>query len=288
MFLKGGSQLTLVGGYDFKNGVNWSDGHNYKSGDIFVDINGDAQWGQADNGASGATALGAGPHTATLANTFGWDYVLQLDFTSMTYNVFSLTVQSTVSRVMDVASSNPWTYVDGGVAVAGYQNLSLSYIAGLTNADTGFDGGDSTNSTGWSTGSDQHYALGVDLSFIAWSGRYDSLHDGSAGTTTWLAKPTSPPCLTPAPRSSCSVWRCWASRVSDANSSGKVSWPALRGRGDSPLLFLCLGGAAPTPSHRTVPSLRHRRCGDSVPARIRGNYRTRRGGNAAGPPGRGG
>src|SRR5882724_10482020 len=44
MFLSGTS-LTLVGGYDFKNGVTWSDGHNYKSGDIFIDINGDAQYG---------------------------------------------------------------------------------------------------------------------------------------------------------------------------------------------------------------------------------------------------
>jgi hypothetical protein len=165
MFMDG-STLTLVGGYDFKNGVNWTDGHNYKSGDIFVDINGDAKYGQADNGASGATHYGSGPHTATMANTFGWDYVLDLNFTTMTYSVFSLTAQSMVSRVMDVASSNPWTYVSGGNAVAGYQNLSLSYISGLTNADTGF-GGDSTNSTGWSTGSNQHYALGVDLAFAA-------------------------------------------------------------------------------------------------------------------------
>jgi len=165
MFLKNGSQLTLVGGYDFKNGVNWG-GQNIKSGDIFVDINGDAKWGQADNGASGATAWGSGPHTATMANAFGWDYVLDLNFTTMTYSVFSLTAQSMVSRVLDVASSNPWTYVSGGSAVAGYQDLALSYIAGLTNADTGF-AGDSTNSTGWSTGSNQHYALGVDLSFIA-------------------------------------------------------------------------------------------------------------------------
>lgn len=166
MFLKNGSLLTLVGGYDYKNGVNWSDGHNYRSGDIFIDINGDAKFGQVDNGASGATAYGSGPHTATMSNSFGWDYVLDLNFTAMTYSVYSLTSQSMVSRVMDVASSNPWTYVSGGTAVAGYQNQSLSYISGLTNADTGF-GGDSTNTTGWSTGSNQHYALGVNLAFIA-------------------------------------------------------------------------------------------------------------------------
>jgi len=164
MFIDG-TKLTLVGGYDFKNGVTWSN-YNVKSGDIFVDINGDAKYGQADIGNSGATSYGSGPHAATMANTFGWDYVLDLNFATMTYSVFSLTAQSMVSRVMDVAAANPWTYVSGGTAVDGYQNLALTYIAGLTNADTGF-GGDSTNNTGWSTGSNQHYALGVDLAFVA-------------------------------------------------------------------------------------------------------------------------
>lgn len=167
MFLSG-QTLTMVGGYDFQNGVLWTDGRRYKSGDIFIDIDGDAKYGQADNGGSGATHYGSGPHAATMANSFGWDYVLDLNFTTMTYNVISLTSQSLVTRVMDVASSNPWTYHSGGSALTGYQNQSMTYTAGLTNADTGFQG-DSTNATGWSTGSNQHYALAVDLSFLAGS-----------------------------------------------------------------------------------------------------------------------
>lgn len=150
--------LTLVGGYDFKNGV-LANNKLYRSGDIFVDINGDAKYGQAANGASGTKG--------TVANSFGWDYVLDLNFTTMTYNVIALTAQSLVNRGTDVASSNPWTYQSGGTAVDGYQNLSLTYLAGLTNAYTGFQG-DSTNATSWSTHTnDQHYALSVNLAFLA-------------------------------------------------------------------------------------------------------------------------
>lgn len=166
MFLDG-AKLTLVGGYDFKNGVTWTDGYKYKSGDIFVDVNGDALYGTANAG-SGATTYGSGPRTATTANVFGYDYVLDLNYTTMTYNVMALTPASVVTRVMDVASANPWTYQSGGTAVLGYQNVAFTYTSGLTNAFTGF-AGDSTNTTGWSTGSNQHYALAVNLDFFAGS-----------------------------------------------------------------------------------------------------------------------
>lgn len=150
--------LTLVGGYDFKNGV-LANNKLYRSGDIFVDINGDAKYGQAANGLSGTKG--------TVANSFGWDYVLDLNFVTMTYNVIALTAQSMVNRGTDVASSNPWTYQSGGSAVNGYQNMALTYTPNLTNAFTGFQG-DSTNTTGWSTGTnDLHYALSVNLAFLA-------------------------------------------------------------------------------------------------------------------------
>ena len=131
-----GSKLSLVGGYDFKNGVTWGDGHNYASGDIFIDVTGDAVYGTPANSGSGATGYGAGPHTATTANVFGYDYVMDLDYSTMTYNVIKLTSSSLVSRVVDVESSNPWRYVSGGTAVAGYQGVSFTYISGLTNAQT--------------------------------------------------------------------------------------------------------------------------------------------------------
>ena len=163
MFLSG-STLTLVGGFDFKNGTN-SGGYNFKTGDIFIDVDGDAKYGPANAG-SGAIAWGDGPHTAITDNTFGYDYVIHLDMANDTYDVYSLSALSQVVRVLDVETSNPWTYSSGGTALQGYQNLAFNYISGLSNADTGFEG-DDTNFTGYSTGSNAHYALQVDLGFIA-------------------------------------------------------------------------------------------------------------------------
>jgi len=163
MFLSG-STLTLVGGFDFKNGTTYN-GYNYKTGDIFVDVNGDAKFGAANAG-SGAIAWGSGPHTAITNNAFGYDYVIHVDMATETYNVYSLNALSQVVRVLDVETSNPWIYSSGGTALQGYQNQALTYISGLTNADTGF-AGDSTNITGYSTGSNAHYALQVDLGFLA-------------------------------------------------------------------------------------------------------------------------
>src|SRR5690606_9818689 len=44
IFLDNNLNLTLVGGYDFKNGA-VANGKTYRSGDIFIDIDGDASYG---------------------------------------------------------------------------------------------------------------------------------------------------------------------------------------------------------------------------------------------------
>jgi len=51
------------------------------------------------------------------------------------------------------AESSPWLYNEGGEAVSGYQNLSLTYDT-YDNATSGF------------SGDDVHHALTFDLSFI--------------------------------------------------------------------------------------------------------------------------
>ena len=47
-----GSALTVVGGYDFRDGFTYS-GHNYSSGDIFIDVDGDVVYGYPDNKSHG-------------------------------------------------------------------------------------------------------------------------------------------------------------------------------------------------------------------------------------------
>jgi len=137
-FLKGNT-LTMVGGYDFVNG-----NQNLMSGDLFFDVNGDAKYGDI-HGA-------AGNHIVT--DTFGYDYVMDLNFEDFSYNVYALGAgSSTITSQESVnQGSNPWRYNAGGTFVT---SGSFNYLTGLSNADTGLSGG-------------SHNVLtGLDLSFLA-------------------------------------------------------------------------------------------------------------------------
>ncbi len=152
MFMDG-TNLTLVGGYDFKNGVTYSN-YNYRSGDIFIDLDGDAVFGNAANGGSGVGG--------TTTQLFGYDLVLDLDFTSMTFDVLELGAGTVLNRGRDVASSNPWRLQSGGSAVSGLQDLSFSYFSGLSNADVG-------GLLGYN-GNNLHHAITLDTSFLDGAG----------------------------------------------------------------------------------------------------------------------
>jgi hypothetical protein len=152
-FFLDGTILTMVGGYDFRDGYAYtgpySDG-SIDSGDIFIDIDGNAQYGTGD-------------HRRELAPTranYGYDYVLDLDFEALTYSVFKLTEESS-DLLLGVfpyndPQSNPWRYGGGGEALSGYENLRLTYVdfdtlLGRTHdavgVDLGFLGKDITNFT---------------------------------------------------------------------------------------------------------------------------------------------
>jgi len=107
---------------------------------FFLDVNGDAQYG----GFSG-----------TQKPFNGYDYVVDLTFgLSNTYAVYKLVSGVVVEDVYDYNSpeSSPWRYVSGGgTAVA---TGTFTFMSGLTNTQTGFDGG-------------LHYEVGgINLSFL--------------------------------------------------------------------------------------------------------------------------
>lgn len=150
--------LTMVGGFDFRNGTTY-DNHTYLGGDIFIST-GSPSFTQAANGGSG---LGG-----TVANTFGYDYVIHFDANVSSYSVYQLTSQSIVQRTGDVAASNPWLYVSGGTAVAGYQNKSINGYGLLTQPVYGnltTQGSTTTGLQGYG-GDNNHYFLTVDTSFL--------------------------------------------------------------------------------------------------------------------------
>ena len=134
----------MVGGYNFANG-----NQGYMSGDIFLDVNGDAAYGSANTGTnSGSNGL------QDVQNTYGYDYVLDLDFDTMTYDVVALLPDSSTTTVYYSQNdeSNPWRYAGGGEILA--QDVSMSYFTGLGDADVaGLLGG-------------YHNAVAVDLAFL--------------------------------------------------------------------------------------------------------------------------
>lgn len=137
-FFLNGNTLTMVGGYDFVNG-----NQNLMSGDIFFDVNGDARYGDI-HGAAG---------TRIVTDTFGYDYVMDLNFDDFSYDVYSLGAGSTTITSKESANqgSNPWRYNSGGTKIG---SGSFTYHTGLSDAETGLLGG-------------THNALtGLDVSFL--------------------------------------------------------------------------------------------------------------------------
>ena len=138
-FFLNGSILSMVGGFDFAGGV-YNRGHTYTSGDIFLDVDGDASYG--GNGSS-------------VRN--GYDYVIDLDFVSSTYDVYEITDSTELDDVYWYNSyeSSPWQYDHSknpnNQAVA---SGNFHFLQGRSDLETGFQGGD-------------HYAVtGIDLSFL--------------------------------------------------------------------------------------------------------------------------
>ena len=135
--------LSLVGGYDFKNGNS-----GYTSGDIFIDINGNAVYGdihgpQAQN------------DNLPVLNNYGYDYVLDLNWTGMTYDVYKIDNTSMVQTAYYIQNqgSSPWQYVSGGRKISG--GTPLAYNTTASAYDAIFSGG---------IGS--HRELTVDLNFL--------------------------------------------------------------------------------------------------------------------------
>lgn len=157
------SALTIVGGFNFQTGVTHA-GHTYRGGDLFIDVTGDAVYGQAANGGSGLGGV--------VTNSFGYDYVLDFNSSYTSYTVFQVSESSLVSRGTDVASSNPWSYVSGGTAVAGYESVAVGGLGLLDHSVYSVlttYGSTSPGLKGDGLGlptSDLHYYLTVDLSFL--------------------------------------------------------------------------------------------------------------------------
>lgn len=116
-FVQDGTTLSLIGGYDFKNGNS-----GYLSGDIFFDVTGDAVYGAIS---------GASDGYQTIQSTSGYDYVMDLNWATNTYDLYSLNSTSYTNTTYYAANkgSNPWTYASGGTLLQ--SGIAINYATGL-------------------------------------------------------------------------------------------------------------------------------------------------------------
>lgn len=141
-FLNRGS-LTMVSGFDFVNGESGS-GRHFSAGDLFLDVNNDAVYGDIHRGSNGYE---------TVKNSFGYDYVLDLDFSTLSYDVYAIDANTDVVTAFYKQNdgSSPFQFHAGAGDVA----LASGTIdlGTLTDAESGFQGG-------------THYFASLDISFL--------------------------------------------------------------------------------------------------------------------------
>ncbi len=179
MFLNDGF-LSLVGGYDFKNGYSKRYG-----GDIFLDVDGNMQYGTPAAGLSGLRGNGYKKEK----NVFGYDYVIDMTFDwkkmADTYKVYKIdntaTLKSPYYREND--TSGAWRYVRGGKLVG---EGTVQYQTGLTDAETGFEGG-------------FHNAVTVDLDFLDPGTEFTAHYTMGCGNDDLIGKGTIAAVPTPEP-----------------------------------------------------------------------------------------
>jgi hypothetical protein len=181
-FFAYGSTLAMVGGYDFLKGE-----AGIEPGDIYIDVDGDAKYGTLDN-----NGTGYGKNVVT--NNFGYDYVLDLDYsgTKPTYTVFELIdgISKNVTVIYSqLQGSNPWTYASDGVEVVGAGGTA-GYMAALTNDALGLKGDNALEGS-------YHNVMTLDLSFLPGGTTYTAHYtmecgnDSLMGSTAGVPEPAT-------------------------------------------------------------------------------------------------
>lgn len=144
--------LTMVSGYNFNSAAQGLVGA--LPGDLFIDVNGDAQFG------NGANAPAPYPANAVTSNAFGYDFVVDFDFLNYTYDVYQIAgAQNLQLQLVSEGAndaSNPYEYLSGGTSMI--TDGTVGYQTGLSNA--------AAQGMGYNVTGGTHTLASVDLSWL--------------------------------------------------------------------------------------------------------------------------
>ncbi len=159
-FFQNRNQLTMVGGFDFVNGVK---DPNYRfdgglpslsSGDIFLAASGTPVYGPGAQPNQGGNAV--------VENLNGYNYVIDLDFATKKYTVYSIGPDAEVktSWFKSNSGSNPWIYWAGGASIASGSMTLIGYDANGNPQPL------SDKEIGYGLQGSSHFGVSVDLGFL--------------------------------------------------------------------------------------------------------------------------
>lgn len=176
-FWQTGNELSMIGGYNFKSGQS-NGSTTFRSGDIFIDTNNDAVWGQAS--------------ASTSNSYYKYDYVIDISDDFTTYDVYALANDSLFLSVYysQNNAANPWRWVKPVGTSNSLTSLKHGVISFTIDNQYGFLGWDGNNT---------HYlAAGFDLSFLAPGTEFLAKYTYECGNDNLIGKGTTAPVPEPA------------------------------------------------------------------------------------------
>lgn len=170
-FFQNQNQLTIVGEFNYSTGKS-----NFQAGDLFIDINGDAVFGDIHGSSNGYQ---------NVTNTFGYDFVFDIDWTNLTYDVYAIDGSSILGTTYYAQNqgSNPFQFHLG-------DNAGATAIASNSFSISTFD---SAQIDGYFLGGTHYAANGFDLSFLGGNANYTSHWTMGCGNDNLMGQGTTVP-----------------------------------------------------------------------------------------------
>lgn len=144
-FFLDGTTLYMVSGYNLASGYG-----GYAPGDIFIDVDGDAEYGDID---------GSTNENAITTDTFGYDYVLDIGTNTFTIVELSAGANVQTAYYKQNQGSNPWKYVAGGDQKYVSKEDEFSLESNLTDNEV-------YDIVGYNLFGGTHYAMSLDVGYL--------------------------------------------------------------------------------------------------------------------------